>query len=919
MSCDILYCSEWDTATTQFYTTIGFGRDVVALYQSPVNSTAVDKTRTIDVNQNIECFDYAPSQRGLVLTGLATGEIHTHNLLISEAGTRSSVFAPKNPRPCNSLNINANNLIAMGLERVRNEDSLQIWDLQQESWTPLIGLLPNEAVSSLKFLPQKPSELLCASYKAVREVDTRTSGAVVQHIPTKYSYGLRVSSLDENSFLSFSESGTLAVWDRRRLQVSGTGAPDPLLVVPRVFTDARGKSPKSVQFNPLNSSEFGVLHDGEVIRRWQTSVMIQTPQETPRSALSSAVKSAPDKQQFQKPENAGPTRSMFVDRVVDVRTEFDKVVAFDYVPTTLSQQSIDFVCIRQSGQVFRMNVLNHIDSLDFTPQNDLVALDMDRIWTFEAENDRPQRPALETRLTSQDLLEYSMDYRNLDDVLTPHREEPPGFTTSRHQSAAEESINDDLYSYSELLSRDIDHIMLTRARQGYSCDCAANIKAVDSPNTGETTLLSAWKWINNSEKASKGNLTSTSQVDVSFGGVTTLWEGLEAFRDQKRFAEESITQKEYDSSIKRITEKYDATVFVSKECSEDRWYYRQLCLRSCGWNFELGNLEEKLNDLEEKGLHEKAAGWAVFHGDVPRAVQSLAASRKSQLRLMSSAVAGYLVYKDVDYNNPWREQCRKLASEMSIPYLRAIFAYIADGSWLDVLDDSSLPLTERLGIALRFLPSKELNRYLTRLTDQAIKGGDLEGIILTGLTPRLVDLLQCYVDKTADVQTASLIAAFGSPRFFNDPRIDEWINSYRKILNQWKLFTVRAIFDVSRNKLSKSRYRNRDTPPIPKQVFLRCLHCREILGSSKKVRSKRPNAEFSGKCPNCNYPLPKCGICLLSLGPPSASSQEEAIVDRWPTFCMTCNHGFHSNHARQWFAKYDKCPISGCNCLCGKH
>ena len=102
-------------------------------------------------------------------------------------------------------------------------------------------------------------------------------------------------------------------------------------------------------------------------------------------------------------------------------------------------------------------------------------------------------------------------------------------------------------------------------------------------------------------------------------------------------------------------------------------------------------------------------------------------------------------------------------------------AFIADGSWLDVLDEGSLPLIERLGIALRFLADDELTTYLKRLTDRAVAHGDLEGILLTGITPQLVPLLQSYIDKTCDVQTASLVVSFGSPRYFDDKRIKGWV------------------------------------------------------------------------------------------------------------------------------------------------
>ena len=115
---------------------------------------------------------------------------------------------------------------------------------------------------------------------------------------------------------------------------------------------------------------------------------------------------------------------------------------------------------------------------------------------------------------------------------------------------------------------------------------------------------------------------------------------------------------------------------------------------------------------------------------------------------MSTAVAGYLAYKSSNINSPWKDQCRKMASELDDPYLRAIFAFIADNDWWDVLDEHSLPLKERLGVALRFLSDKDLTVYLNRIADTVIAKGELEGLILTGITPKGIDLLQSYVDRT---------------------------------------------------------------------------------------------------------------------------------------------------------------------------
>ncbi len=51
--------------------------------------------------------------------------------------------------------------------------------------------------------------------------------------------------------------------------------------------------------------------------------------------------------------------------------------------------------------------------------------------------------------------------------------------------------------------------------------------------------------------------------------------------------------------------------------------------------------------------------------------------------------------------------------------------------------------------------SVKLPRYIDKLTNEMKEAGNLEGILLTGLTKDGVDLMESYVDRTGDVQTAS--------------------------------------------------------------------------------------------------------------------------------------------------------------------
>lgn len=60
-------------------------------------------------------------------------------------------------------------------------------------------------------------------------------------------------------------------------------------------------------------------------------------------------------------------------------------------------------------------------------------------------------------------------------------------------------------------------------------------------------------------------------------------------------------------------------------------------------------------------------------------------------------------------NPTWRQLCESLSQDMhDRPYLKAMFAYIASRDWHKVLDEESLPLRERVAVALRVLNDEQV-------------------------------------------------------------------------------------------------------------------------------------------------------------------------------------------------------------------
>ena len=108
-------------------------------------------------------------------------------------------------------------------------------------------------------------------------------------------------------------------------------------------------------------------------------------------------------------------------------------------------------------------------------------------------------------------------------------------------------------------------------------------------------------------------------------------------------------------------------------------------------------------------------------------------------------------------------------------------------------------------------------------------------------------LLQSYVDKTGDIQTVSLLNLHTSNQDINkDVRMQQWINSYRSLLDSWRLWTQRAKFDVQYYKRNPSGI---EKPPP--QVYVSCNYCGKSIsvfsGGKPKISSSRSNPNMKSK------------------------------------------------------------------------
>ncbi|XP_051872722.1 GATOR complex protein MIOS isoform X1 [Pristis pectinata] len=399
------------------------------------------------------------------------------------------------------------------------------------------------------------------------------------------------------------------------------------------------------------------------------------------------------------------------------------------------------------------------------------------------------------------------------------------------------------------------------------------------------------------------------------------------------------------SSAERKTESYkhswtgsDRQTDVIRYQSEERC----LALQLCGWiqkgpDIDVGPF---LNSLEQGEEWERAAAVALFNLDIRRAIEILnkgAALGKADLNLnvVAMALSGYTDEKD----SLWREMCSTLRLQLNNPYLCVMFAFLTSepGSYDGVLYESSVAVRDRVAFANMFLNDTQILRYIDKLTSEMKEAGNLEGILLTGLTKDGIDLMESYVDRTGDVQTASFCMLQGSPSdVVKDPRVQYWIENYRNLLDAWRFWHKRAEFDIHRSKLDPF------SKPLA-QVFVSCNFCGKSISYSCSAIphqgrsfsqygvSGSPTKSKVTSCPGCRKPLPRCALCLINMGTPVSSclgtgkSDEKvdlskdkklAQFNNWFTWCQNCRHGGHAGHMLSWFRDHHECPVSACNCKC---
>ncbi|PHH87962.1 hypothetical protein CDD83_8176 [Cordyceps sp. RAO-2017] len=175
-------------------------------------------------------YDWSPADPELLAVGTSSGIVNL--LRIDDNSNAYAEIGLKMARTCQAVAFNTTGLLAVGLDRVRMDQSLQVWDVNRLSASgyqmkgfphdaashvePRTRLEPSVSVSSLKFFEDRPQTLVAGiKGQGLRVHDLRDATSVVT-FQTKCNNNLAIDYADQNYFASSAlDHPGVMIWDRR--------------------------------------------------------------------------------------------------------------------------------------------------------------------------------------------------------------------------------------------------------------------------------------------------------------------------------------------------------------------------------------------------------------------------------------------------------------------------------------------------------------------------------------------------------------------------------------------------------------------------------------------------------------------------------------------------------------------------------
>ena len=457
-------------------------------------------------------FDWASVDEDLVAVGQWSGEVTVARLDDKAAPVP---FLAKHQRSCNSLSFNQKGLLATGLERVRNVEGLNVWDLNQRlPNTPSPGgraskfaepfrkLGSSEAISSVKFFQSQP-DLILAGIKGtgVRLYDLRENTVSPSlQFPNARVQNIAIDPLDENFFAcsGLTKDVVLQVWDCRSSTPYGSSAVDDHQNPVVEYSDAFEKTKNSpspsiseVHYCKVKPGIIAALASSRELKVFETSATY-----LPRSNQNTLQ----DVTREQTP-NASAER-LYTKRVHNVgrswhsqgeeRSDNEDIVSFDFTNSAGSKGTPCMIVLRNNGDVAIQELSQPLVPFDISARNNLLIASP--APPFHPDNHSARK---------SDIMRNDGSSKLGSVVATDGHElkgqNNPPFTvtaTSRIDKSTIDLVQNSAIKGGEAALDIGDALRLLelprrRAKSGYNLDPKINLEMSE----GDSKLQSLWSWI----------------------------------------------------------------------------------------------------------------------------------------------------------------------------------------------------------------------------------------------------------------------------------------------------------------------------------------------------------------------------------------------------------------------------------------
>lgn len=482
-------------------------------------------------------FDWSPHDETIVAVGQWSGEA---TVLRIDDSSQSVSLPIKHQRLCNAVIFSKAGRLATGLDRVRNDFCLNVWDINQRLSTgaspglgsgrqyiePIRKLASSETITSIKFFPSQPDVLVCGVKGAcIRIYDIReNTGTSALQFQTSCVHNIAIDPLDENYFASAGppKDPMIHIWDRRigpqssaatlGLGPSHNSQYGPIVEFRKAFDKSNSTAQPSIWSLRYCKGQSGCL--GALASTGDYKIF-----ETKKEYISEPARS----KEYHNMASYTPlpvAQQIFTKRIHQVERAFDhvkyrraenkRIVSFDFTNlagskgrpcaiTLRGDQTIDIVELKGSPPALSVSALNSL-AIGTNVENFGVAFHNNEDLSVRVDTHFPQENLSAAISLKRIRVKLSMNspanVRQIKSLEAPNKENDPSTDVKLYPSSREahEALYDYRSPYENLNMQDalnLFSIPHRRATQGYLFDCQKNVDIV----AGDPWLQDLWTWI----------------------------------------------------------------------------------------------------------------------------------------------------------------------------------------------------------------------------------------------------------------------------------------------------------------------------------------------------------------------------------------------------------------------------------------